>query len=45
MPTNDADADVKARGPGIAVLMPSRGMMMVSPATVANKPDTEESAP
>nr|WP_157872641.1 hypothetical protein [Bradyrhizobium sp. ORS 278] len=45
MPTNEANADAKARGPGIAVLMPSRQARMILPATVANKPDTEESAP
>ncbi|WP_315722583.1 MULTISPECIES: hypothetical protein [unclassified Bradyrhizobium] len=44
-PTDDADADVKACGPGIAMLMPNRRVMMILPVTVANKPDTEESAP
>ncbi|WP_035638428.1 hypothetical protein, partial [Bradyrhizobium sp. ORS 375] len=44
-PTNEADADVKVRGPGIAMRMPSRRVTMILPVTVARQPDTEESAP
>jgi hypothetical protein len=32
-------ADVKSRGPGIPTLMPSRRVMMIPKATVANKPE------
>ncbi|WP_316196515.1 hypothetical protein [Bradyrhizobium sp. SZCCHNS3053] len=37
-------ADVKSRGPGIPKLMPSRRVMMIPTATVANKPGTGEIA-
>jgi len=43
MRTNDALADVKLRGPGAPMLAPS-SRVMIPTTTVANEPDTGESA-
>ncbi|MGJ5179709.1 hypothetical protein ACQR16_16630 [Bradyrhizobium oligotrophicum] len=37
-------ADVKSRGPGAPTLAPSWWVMMITPTTVAIKPDTGEIA-
>ncbi len=44
MRTNEALADVKLRGPGAPKLAPSPVVSMIRWATVANEPDTGESA-